>query len=397
MANISITNPNFVYIDNFFYTLDEASQLLLKITFDGSIAFCFTLDVALTYEVQALNYDGYGFWSLERGSGKIIIRRWVIDNLICSQRSKFEFVSSVSETIDSYSLAIESYNVSFTGDEPSGQTTLSITNGTKMSSGDVLRLGPNMYGNTEYVTVDSASSSSVSLTSATVYGYKAGDSIIFYKYGYFLNNYNGTDASTGALYKFDLYTGSIVRREAGTQYKGVRSCVVGTVADRDGDAVIDYDGDGIPDVFDALLFIKGNLVFITDIYSTSFRLISSMLLDIDYTDTVYDLTTRGSVLYLLMSGYNYDVAQFDIMVMSVSVSAYPTVLPADGISTSLISSTVLDQYNNPIVSKVVKFTVNHGTLSADHAITNDNGVATVTYTATTTVGTVTITAEVGQN
>lgn len=398
MANINISNPNFVYLDNFFYTMDKDSQLLLKVTFDGSTAFCYTLDVPLSYIVQSLDYDGYNFWSLEKGSDRIIIRRWTIDNLICRQRDKFEFVSTVSETIDSYSLAIEHYIVGFSGDEPSGQVILSVTDGNNMSSGDKLLLGPNMYGQKEYVSVDTSTGSSATLTTATVYGYEAGDSIRFYKNGYFCNNADGTDTTTGSLYKFDPYTGSVIKKEPGTQYKDVKSCVIGRVADRNGNPVLDYDGDNVPDIFDALLFAKGSLLFIVDIYnSTSFRSIANMLLDINQTDVVYDLTTRGSVLYLLMSGYNYDVAQFDVMVMSVSVSSYPAVLPADGISTSLITATVLDQYNNPIASKIVKFTVPKGTLSAAQAITNDNGVASVTYTSSTDVGTVTITAEVSQN
>ena len=397
MSNISIANPNFVYLDNFFYTMDEDSQLLLKVTFDGSTAFCYTLDVPLQYEVQSLDYDGYGFWSLERGSDRIIIRRWVIDNLICRQVDKFSVVSSVSETIDAYALAIESYDVSFSGDESSGQVVLSVTDGNNMSQGDKLLLGPNMYGQKEYVIVDSASSTSVTLDSPTVFGYSAGDQIRFYKYGYFFNNADGTDTSTGSLYKFDVYTGSIVRKEAGTQYKGVRAASIGTVADRNGNPVIYYDDDGVADIFKALLFIKGNLLFITDIYSSGyFRLVSSMLLDIDNSTVTFDLTTRGSVLYYLVSGYDYSVAQFDITVMSVSVSAYPAVLPADGVSTSLITATVLDQYNNPIPQKIVKFTASDGSLSSTQDITNDNGVATVTFISSHNVGTVDITAEVSQ-
>jgi hypothetical protein len=266
-----------------------------------------------------------------------------------------------------------------------------------MSNGDKLLLGPNTNGDIEEVVVQSATSSSVTLTTATVHGYGAGDKIRYYKYGYFFNDYDGTDSSKGSLYKIDLYTGSVVRREAGTQFKSVKSCTVGTVADRNGNGVVDYDGNGVNDVFDALLFVKGSLLFITDLYASTARLISNMLLDISTGTTIYDLTNRGSVLYLLQSGYDYTVAQFDIMVRSVSVSAYPTIVPADGVSTSLITATVLDQYNNPVVSKIVNFTVTLGSLSSSTGATNANGVATVTFISSTTVGTATITASVEQN
>lgn len=397
MANISLDHPNYAYVDNYFFTMDNSVQMLLKITFDGSMAFCYTLDVPLSYEVQALSYDGLNFWSLEYGDNKVIVKRWRLINAVCEQRDKFEFVSTVSETLDSKALAIEAYETSFSGDEPSGQTILSIANGSHMSAGDKLYLGPNQYGDTEYVTVHSATSTSVTLTSATVHGYQSGNKIRFYKYGYFFNNANGTDTSTGSLYKFDLYTGSVVRKDAGTQYKDIRAADIVTVADRSNNPVLDYDDDGSLDVFDALVFVKNSLLFIMDLYSSSFRVISTMLLDIDVNETIYDLTTQGSVLYLLESGYDYKVAQFDIVVMSVSLSAYPAIIPANGVSTSLVTATVLDQYNNPIENKLVKFTASTGSLSAASDMTDANGVASVTFTSSTTVGTSTITATVDQN
>ena len=397
MANINLDHPNYAYVDNYFFTMDNSVQMLLKVTFDGSMAFCYTLDVPLSYEVQALSYDGLNFWSLEYGGNKVIIRRWRIINLVCEQRDKFEFVSTVSETLNSQALAIEAYETSFSGDEPSGQTVLSIADGSHMSSGDKLYLGPNVYGDTEYVTVDSATATSVTLTTATVHGYQGGDKIRFYKYGYFFNNADGTDTSTGSLYKFDLYTGSVIRKEAGTQYKDVRAADIAFIADRSGNPVLDYDDDGFLDTFDALVFVKNSLLFIVDLYTSSFRVVSTMLLDIGVNETVYDLTTQGSVLYLLKSGYDYQVAQFDRMVMSVSLSAYPAIIPANGVSTSLITATVLDQYNNPIQGKLVKFTASTGSLSAPNDMTDANGVANVTFTSSTTVGTSTITATVDQS
>ena len=34
MANISLQDPNFVYVDNYFYTINDSLQLLVKKTFD---------------------------------------------------------------------------------------------------------------------------------------------------------------------------------------------------------------------------------------------------------------------------------------------------------------------------------------------------------------------------
>ena len=391
MGNIT-ANPNFTYIDNFMYTIDHNLQMLLKVTFDGSVAFCYTLDVPVNYTVVSLDYDGYNFWSFEEGTDRVIIRRWVIDNMICRQMDKFEFVSSVSETISASSFGVESYEVLFSGDEPSGQTTLSISDGQHMSPGDKLLLGPNSVGQSEYVVVDEAFTSSVTLTTPTVYGYAQDDRIRFYKYGYFINNAYGTDTSTGCLYKIDLYTGSVVAKREGTQYKGVDSCNVCFIQDSHGDPVLDYNGDLIYDMFKALVFVKSNLLFIVDIYDSQFRVITSMILDISQSETIYDIAVRGSVLYLLKQGYAYVLAQFDIVPTSLSLSGYPAILPADGISTSVITATVLDQYNRPIKNKIVNFS--GGNLSSPSAITDDNGVATVIFTAPSNVGTVNISAEV---
>ena len=393
MANIT-SNPNFTYIDNFMYTIDESLQMLLKVTFDSSIAFSYPLDVAISNEVVALSYDGYGFWSFEYSTNRVIMRRWLIDNMMCKQMNKFEVVGSASEIIDASSFGVESYEVKFTGDEPSGQTVLSIDDGSHMSPGDRLLLGPNSAGQSEYVIVDEAFATSVTTTTATLYGYAIDDKIRFYKYGYFINNAFNDDTSLGCLYKIDLYSGSVIAKHSGTQYKDVTSCHVCTIVDSRGDPVLDYNGDSVYDLFKALIFVKGNLLFIADIYDTSFRVITSMILDINQTDTIHDITSRESIVYLLEDGYEYTVAQFDIVPMSLSLSGYPAILPADGISTSVITATVLDQYNRPIPNKIVTFQGSGGSLSTSSAITDANGVATVIFTAPDHVGTTTISAEV---
>ena len=73
---------------------------------------------------------------------------------------------------------------------------------------------------------------------------------------------------------------------------------------------------------------------------------------------------------------------------SVFTFAYPNTVPADGKSTSAISTSVSDLASNVITGDTVNFSVyavtgtgECGTLSADHAVTGDDGFATVSYVA----------------
>ncbi len=73
---------------------------------------------------------------------------------------------------------------------------------------------------------------------------------------------------------------------------------------------------------------------------------------------------------------------------SVFTFAYPNTVPADGKSTSAISTSVSDLASNVISGDTVNFSVyavtgtgECGTLSADHAVTGDDGFANVSYVA----------------
>ncbi len=73
---------------------------------------------------------------------------------------------------------------------------------------------------------------------------------------------------------------------------------------------------------------------------------------------------------------------------SVFTFAYPNTVPADGKSTSAISTSVSDLASNVITADTVNFSVyavtgtgECGTLSADHAVTGDDGFANVSYVA----------------
>lgn len=417
MANISLQDPNFVYVNNYFYTINDTLQLLVKKTFDGEIAFCYTLDIPVAAEVVSLDYDGVHFWSLERGTARVIIRKWKIVDLVCVQKAKFEVISTSSETIDGYAFAVEHYTTKLTADEGSEQTLLSIDDGSELLNDLRVVIGPNSLGQSEDKIVDSYTASTVTVKTALTYSYNINDLVRFYKAGYYFNNFSNLDSSEGSLFKIDLESGSVISRTPGTQFKDVKSAVFGEVKNRDGGGTYDFNDDGSinnDDVVPCLMFIKGTLMFFSDVDSSKLNIYGSMVMDLmpgGSPETVYDLTlgrdtsgspdpnTNGSTIYMLKSGYDYQVAQFDRMVNSISVSSAPAILPADSLSTSAIRASVLDQYNKAYINKVVYFELDPevGSLSVGNATTDQYGIANIVYIAGGTVTDVTITATVHQS
>ncbi|MFC1730232.1 Ig-like domain-containing protein [candidate division KSB1 bacterium] len=78
----------------------------------------------------------------------------------------------------------------------------------------------------------------------------------------------------------------------------------------------------------------------------------------------------------------------------LTVSANPTEIPADGVSTSEITVILTDSRNNPIPSAVVNFSTDVGRMKAT-AVTDDNGQAKVNIFSERKNGTATITAQFG--
>jgi len=85
----------------------------------------------------------------------------------------------------------------------------------------------------------------------------------------------------------------------------------------------------------------------------------------------------------------------------VTVIAYPTTIPADGLATSTITATVLDANSNPVVDGTpITFTTTLNTVfipgaTATKVVTTTGGVATATLQAGTVAGTARVTANAG--
>ena len=125
--------------------------------------------------------------------------------------------------------------------------------------------------------------------------------------------------------------------------------------------------------------------------------------------SIYDVTMEGSNVYRLQnkatyygttytfasSTYNYQLSTLDSFITSISLRAEPAIIPANGVNTSIITAIVKDQFNLPIVSKLVYFTDTDdaGAITGSNpANTDADGVAVTTYTAGITAQEVKITS-----
>lgn len=416
--NIKLRKGNVTVVDGYFYMFDEELDSLIVKTDDGSQAFSYPLDTTISNSVVSLEYDGVNFWSLENTSTGLIIRRWLLENYICKLQDTFTLTSGTTTTYDSNAFAIEHYHTTFSSNEVEDQTELSINNADKLDSTYVQKifLGPSTHtdpqytGKTELCTVSHTGTGTVYITGdgatgGTKYAYNVGDPVHFYSTLWLFNNYNGTDSSEGALYRFSAYTGSrIGLPQGGGEYKDVRaSTFFTTPAAVFGSAA------------DSLVYVKGtNAIFLdlTDFSSSHGSMIMDNVEDDQATTIpIYDITIEGNNVYRLQlkatyygttesfddNTYNYQLSTLEPFITSISLQADPAILPANGSSTSTITAIVKDQFNNPIVGKNVLFTDDDtvGVITSSDS-TDSSGVANATYTAGTEAREVRVTATAEQ-
>jgi hypothetical protein len=406
--NIRLRKRNLTVVEGYFWMFDEDTDSVVVKTDDGTLAYSYPLDTTITNTVKSLEYDGYNVWTLEAtDTNEVTIRRWHIDNYVCTLRDTFVFPDGVSHSYDSNAFTVEHYHTSFSANEAAGQTTLSVTDGSNMSSGYTLVLGPNSLGQMEEVTVSTAGASSVNINGSTTYAYDSGDPISFYSNIWLFNNFNGTDSSTGALYKIDGYTGAVVTKTAGGAFKSIEAATFFNVP-------ASVFGGG--DEYNSICYIKGtSMIFLdpTDLNNSFGSMIMDNIEDDQATNiTVYDVAIDGTNVYRLQrkatyygttasfadNTYNYQLSTLNSFIASISLQSDPSILPANGVNVSNITAIVKDQFNLPVASRLVYFTDDDpvGSINTTPVSTNGNGVAQTTYTAGTSAREVSITATAQQ-
>ncbi len=413
--NIRLRKPNFTIVNGYFWMMDEDTDSVILKTDDGTTAFSYPLDTTITQSIVSMEYDGRNIWTMRStGTDQVTIDRWYINNYVCTLRNSFIMVPGASHKYSSQAFTIEHYHTTFSTDEAAGQSVLSVTDGSKMASGYKLYLGPNHLGQSEEVTVSSATTSIANINGSTLYEYRAGAPISFYKRIWLFNNYNGTDSSTGALYCIDAYTGSVITKYAGGAYKDIKSCTFYNVPRYIFDRSV---GESVTEPrYNSIAYVKGStMVFLNpDDFNSSY---GAMILDNIKDDqatniTIYDLAIEGTNVYRLQreatyygdtgtfadSTYNYQLSGLQPFITSISLSCDPAILPANGVNTATITCVVKDQFNLAITNRDVYLTDDDpiGSIAPSTVFTDENGQAQTTYTAGTSAREVRITATAQQ-
>lgn len=400
---------NFTVDQGYFYTFDKAQDNLLQKTDDGNTAFSYPFDTAISDSVVSAEFDGVYFWSLENtGGGDITIRRWKIDNYICKLYKTYSFTGDVSHTYSANAFSVEHYHDNLTTSVSGGSNVIYIDNyyDHNTISGAKLHIGPNSDGYSETIeAVATVSGGGVTLVSGTTFSYDSNDEVNYFTNIWVFNNYDGTDSSTGALYKFDGWTGSYITKYPSAAYKNVKACTF-------------YKIESFSDIgpTDMLCYIKGTntlYVNIKEDVTGSLRYYGSMVMENIQSDEstvieVYDLAIDQGNMYRLQdipdggsstwSYYSYLLSPLESFVTSISLSASPAIIAANGLSTSTILATVRDQFLQAIVGRNVTFSENgDGSLTGGTVVPTDSeGQADTIYTSGTSAQEVKITAVVEQ-
>ena len=422
--NIRFRKPNMAVYGGYFWMIDEDMDVLVAKTDDGTQAFTYPLDTDITTEVQSIEYDGYNLWTLEQPTDTSVrIRRWKLVNYICKLVDTFNLVETVADKFNAKAFAVERYEVVFSSDEVAPQNTLSITDGaaagaicSKMYSGGKVIVGPNNQNQIEEFSIlQGGMTDTVRIAGNTSYTYQAGNSVRFYTYFWLFNNYNGLDDTTGALYKIDTVTGSVITKYPGTEFKNIEAATFFGVPD-----FVFGSGVSMEPRDYSICFVKStNTIFLNpDVPSGQSPVArGSMVMDniesnLATVIPIFDIGMWEKNIYRLQlkatyygttgaysnSTYNYQLSTFNKLITSIAVSSDPAILPADGNSVSVITAVVRDQFNQPVPSRLVVFTEDDpdGVMTSSNVATDVNGLAITSYRAGISAREVRVTATAQQ-
>ena len=386
--NIRLRKQNFTIVDGYFYMMDNDVDALIVKTDDGTQAFSYPLDTTITNTILSLEYDGRNFWTLESlGSNSVAIKRWYIHNYVCKLRNTFYLNASGSHNYLVYAFTVEHYHRSLSSDEPAGSNNLSISDISGMSSGQTLTLGPNDSGQIEEVTINSVGADYVLIDGHTSYAYSVGDPVCFYNNIWLFNDFDGLTSGAGALYKISAYTGSFISKTSGGEFYGIRACTF-------------YDMSYVdPSWADAICYVRGtNTIFLNPAdLNDNFGSMAMDNIEQDQATTIaiYNMAIEGANVYRLQlkatyygstttfsnSTYNYQLSTLDSFITSISLSASPAIIPANGVNESSITAIVKDQFNKPIYDRLVNFTDDDsvGYMTVVSTNTDINGVTITRY------------------
>jgi len=364
-ANINFKIGHFTLADGYFYMFDDDTNVLFQRTADSCTSFSFPLDNILTSEVLSLEYDGVNYWTLEQSAQEnITIRRWVVDNYVCKQQQIINLNAGFGHKYESNAFTVEHYHTTLSGSVLSGSDKLPVLEyWDKMASGMTVTIGPNSNGLKETINVQGYIEGNIVLADPLQHSYLVQDKVQFYTKLWVFNNFDGEDANSAALYKFNAYNGSYITRYAADAYKDVTACTFYKI--------ISFVQHG---PVDTLCYVKGTNILFINVSDTGLTLpyYGSMVIDnVHENDTellpVYDLAIEGDNIYKLQKNvnifgetekhtlYTYHIATQTSMVTSVSLLVNPSIIAANGLASTNVIARVKDQFFQPIAGRLVYF------------------------------------------
>jgi len=334
--------------------IDEDDGILVKKLDDGTISFTYPLNTIISNLIKSLEFDGINFWSLENpGGGSVIIKRWKIENNTCNLQETF----SLSPGYNSEAFTVEHYHTSISTTVSGGYDNIQVNNyyDTVISGGVTLTLGPNSLDQYEDVVVNSVSGTNITLTSGTQYSYDVGDEVNFYLYLWIFNS-----DGNGSLCKIDVRTGNLLNQYNDSEYDDITACTFTRISNVFSSNV------------DALIYVKStNLKFVNvnTLANYGVMAMDNLRKNGSTVITVYDVSISGNNIYRLQdeatyygtdndwgSFYNYQVSPVRSFINSITVTAFPLILPANAKNVTQITASVFDQYGQGAEYKPVFFT-----------------------------------------
>lgn len=423
--NIKLKDSNFTREDGYFYYINSNADALFKITDDGTVAFSYPLDTDISNTVKTIEYAAGYFFTLEAPTTTgILVKRWVIDDYILKLNKTYSLPGSPTQRFYTETMAIEHFDRTFGATANSGVNTLYLNDNSRILPGDILYLGPSSFtgfeGLTERITVLSTSGTTqVNLNTNLVNSYNSGNKASFANNCWFFSKFRPSDPSpsgSGQLYSFALNpsTPTAVTRKAGNEFRDViaSSFFNDPVSNRDYLVYMNQTN---------LLYLETETThpdFLNNVKSATQNNTST-----DSTVLpVYDITSESGTLFRLQQkatfregavtqttdwtpNYNYQLANLRAQAHSISMTASKSIIAADGVSTTRITATLRDQFDNPRGGATISFSEDDtdgapfdGTFSGSTSlITSGTGQTSIVYRAGVVPNIVKITAEVTQD
>lgn len=404
--NIKFPKSNFVVADGYFYYVDETSSILYQKSSNGDTVFTYPFTTTLNnIPILSMVYDGYFFWTLQVGATSLdmVVKKWIISNFSVVLVATKNLTHTDEHYYSSTSFAVEYYTTSLS-EALFGSTTLYCGDSDvflesfseEVKYGTEITIGPNEEGYYDTVTVTGVSGdNSVGLSFFPEHDYSEGTPVYFAKNIILLNKYKYTQ-SIGSLYKINVNDLSDITVISETDF---------TLAT----AICYYYSS--KETF--LIYTVNTLIKFLDL--SSYEVKESMTIDNVQSDQttvskIFALQSDGSSIFRLQKvlnyyggtetipTYNYQITPIRPFIDSVSIDAFPRVLPSNGINISEISVVVQDQYGHPKKSSevIVKDSDPVGYVTVENVYTNVNGVAITFYRAGTSVNNVLIMAAATQ-